>query len=653
MVDTVKPTLEAAVAALDPVVALLALVQITGDRTLLHKYAARLEGTQNMTRSAFVAVEGELAHADADDTVADEIRGLLAREVKAGRHPIMPVVDKPLFREMARLALGLDLPEMSIDPAYQHAGFTTDTRIRAPEKVPPEDFKVLIVGAGMVGINAAIKLQQAGIAYQVIEAERDVGGTWLVNTYPGAAVDTESRIYSYSFEPNSSWTRFYPNGPEFLTYLNKVVDKYGVRGRIDFNTRVSGAEWDEQSTKWVVKAHHDGRDVVYEGNVLIVACGPNNGPKYPDVENIDAFKGRIVHTANWDNDLDLRGKKVVLVGAACSGVQVAAAVADEVEQLTVVMRQPEYMIPNPNARASVDPLEIWAMENIPFVAQWKRLQGISSQMQDMRGMIKLDPEYREKTGGIAPMNDAIRQMCRSYIEASFPNDPEMVEMLTPDYPVFAKRPILDCSFYETLKKPNVKLVKGALASFDAGAVILADGTRLECDIVVLATGYNMYWGSQFDITGRGGKTLKEIFTPSPFSYWGMMVPGLPNFVLPAGPYSHLTANHAVVSEQQVHYIIELLQTVIDEDYSTFEVTEEAARGFVEEMDQDLVATAWVNKGTAHGYYRHPSGKVVLAIPRHNSEVWHKLRRPNLDDYNVVRKPDAHPAPARKMEALSI
>jgi 4-hydroxyacetophenone monooxygenase len=645
--------LDAAIAALDPVVALLSLVQITGDRTLLHRYGPGLDGTQNRTRSAFVAIEGELAHDEADEVAANEIRARLLHEMRRGRHPVLPQVDKALFREMARLALGLQLPEMSMDPAYQHSGFTTDTRIRQARKVPPAGFKVLVVGAGMIGINAAIKLQQAGFDFRVIEAERDVGGTWLLNTYPGAAVDTESRIYSYSFEPNSSWTRYYPNGPEFLTYLNKVVDKYGVRDRIDFHTRVEGAEWDDARSLWVVRTQRGGKEIVYEGNLLVMATGPNNGPKYPDVKDMEAFGGRIVHTAAWDDDLDLAGKQVVLVGAACSGVQVATAIADSVGHLTVVMRQPEYMIPNPNARAAVDPLEIWAMEHIPFVAQWKRLQGISSQMQDMRGMILIDEAHRAATGGIAPLNDGIRDMCRNYIREAFPDDPAMVETLTPDYPVFAKRPILDCSFYETLKRQNVDLVKGELAAFEKDAIVLTDGTRIPAEIVILATGYRMYWGTQFGISGRDGRTLRDIFDPSPFTYEGMMVPGLPNFMLAAGPYSHLTANHAVLGEQQVHYLIELLQTMVDEDLATVEVTEEATRAFVEEMDRDLARSAWVNKGSANGYYRHASGKVVLAVPRHNSVVWHKLRTPRMEDYRVTRREGGAPAGTPAMDMLSV
>src|SRR6185312_8756847 len=197
-----------------------------------------------------------------------------------------------------------------------------------PKKVPPANFKVLVVGAGMVGINAAVKLQQAGFDYQLIEGLEGVGGTWRANTYPGAAVDTPSRVYSYSFEPNASWTKYFPNGPEFLTYLNRVVDKYGLRHKIDFNTWVRGAAWDEERQIWTLRAERDGKEVRYEGNVLVVAAGPNNGPKYPDAGNMDAFAGPIIHSAEWDHNVNLRGKRVVLVGAACSGVQIASAIAD-------------------------------------------------------------------------------------------------------------------------------------------------------------------------------------------------------------------------------------------------------------------------------------------------------------------------------------
>lgn len=644
---------DAAIDALDPVIALLALVQSTGDVSLLRKYGPALEGTQHQVKEAFVAFDTPLEPSAASLEVAREVRDLLRAAVRSGRPPVLATLDKPLFREMARLALGLEMPAMSIDVAYQHGGFTTDTRVRKPKRLPPADFKVLVVGAGMMGINAAVKLQQAGFDFQVIEKLDAVGGNWLENTYPGAAVDTPSRVYSFSFEPNASWTKYYPVGPEFLAYLERVTDRYKLRERITFNTTVEGAQWDEERKLWKVNALQDGNKVVFEGQALIMAVGPNNAPNYPDVAHLDTFAGPVIHSAAWDHSVDLEGKKVVLVGTGCSGVQVANAIADTVGELVIIQRQPEHIIPNPAAHDPVDELERWAMEHIPFVVQWKRLQSLASAMQDMHGMVMKDEEYAAKTGGFGPINDGIRMMCEAYLKSHFPDDPGMVALLTPSFPVFAKRPILDCGFYETLKKRNVSIVRGALAACDDKAVILADGTRIECDVLLLSTGYKLFFGRQFDIRGSGGRTLKQAFDPYPFSYEGMLIPGFPNFVFMGAPYSYLVANHAVVSEQQVHYAIELLQWMVDDGLSSVDVTESAARAFVEDVDANLAKTAWVQCGNAHGYYRDHSRKVILAVPRHNSRIWHDTRSPRTGDFTVTRRPEMGPAVEPEMAMLTI
>lgn len=648
---------DAAIDALDPTMALMALIQMTGNRTLLNHYWDAIDGRQEDLVETFVDIHAHEERPAIDPAVVAEIRDRLRVAVKAGKPPVMPQLDRPMFKRMSRLLLGQDLPEMSVDVAFQHAGFTTDTRIRKAADVPPADFKVLVVGAGMMGINAAIKLQQAGFDFTVLEAMDTVGGNWLTNTYPGAAVDTPSRIYSFSFEPNASWTQFYPRGQEFLSYLDRVTDKYGLRDRIRFGTWVEGAEWDEKRKIWTVKAVRNGKPESHECNVLIMAVGPNNNPNYPKVKHLDSFKGPVIHSAAWDHSVDLTGKKVVLVGTGCSGVQVATAIADKVGELVIVQRQPEHIIPNPQAHAPVAEIERWAMEYVPFVAQWKRLQSLHSQMRDMHGMIMKDEDYAAKTGGFGPINDGMRMMCEGYLKSHFPDDPEMVELLTPNFPVFAKRPILDCGFYDTLKKPNVSIVRGELAEAEQDGVILADGTRIECDVLLLSTGYNLHFGRQFDIRGVGGETLTDAFDPHPFSYEGMLITGFPNFVFMGAPYSYLVANHAVVSEQQVHYIVELLQWMVDDHLSSFDVSPEATQAFIDDVDANLAKTAWVQCGSAHGYYRDKGAdgqkKVILAIPRHNSRIWHVLRSPREEDFNVTRAGDAvKPAP-REMEMLTI
>lgn len=648
-----EPTLESTVAGLEPVVALLSLVHLTGDRSLLHRYGPALDGTQQQLREAFAAVGGDAEHREADPVIVAQIRERLLDRLRRDPRPILTRVDPALFRDMARLALGIDMPERSLGPAYQYAGFTTDTRIRVPKLAPSADFKVLVVGAGMMGINAAIKLQQAGFDYTVVEAMDDVGGTWLVSTYPGAAVDTPSILYSYSFDPNPSWTRYYPNGPEFLTYLKDVVDRHDLRSRIHFNTRVHGAKWDEARRLWTVESTHNGQSRSYAANVLVIAVGPNNRAKFPDVQNLDAFEGPVLHTAEWDNGVDLAGKHVVQIGVGCSGVQLATAIADQVGQLDIVMRQPEYIIPNAQARAVVDPLDRKAQETIPFVAQWRRLQGLASQLQDMKGMMTIDPEWRAKSGRVSALNDAITDASLNFLKSKFPGDADMVARLTPDYPLFAKRPILDCGYYDTLKKPNVNLIEGALASCEKDAVVLADGTRIVCDVLLLATGYHLEFCTQFDISGRNGKTLRDCFTPTPYAYEGQMVPDFPNLFITGGPNSFLVANHAVVSEQQVHWMIELLQAMVDENLAAIDVREDACANYNKGIEESLELTCWVNKGSAHGYYRHASGKVVLAIGRHNSEIWHDSREPKLEHFTQTTSDRPARVPANAPGKLSI
>ena len=656
-VSDMNARIDAAIDALDPTMALMALIQMTGNRTLLNHYWDAIDGRQEELIETFVDINAHEERPTIDPAVAAEIRDRLRVAVKSGKPPVMPQLDRPMFKRMSRLLLGQDLPDMSVDVAFQHAGFTTDSRVRKAADVPPAGFKVIVVGAGMMGINAAIKLQQAGFDFTVLEAMDTVGGNWLTNTYPGAAVDTPSRIYSFSFEPNASWTQFYPRGPEFLSYLDRVTDKYGLRDRILFGTWVEGAEWDEARKIWTVKTVRNGKPESHECNILIMAVGPNNNPNYPKVKNLDAFKGPVIHSAAWDHSVDLTGKKVVLVGTGCSGVQVATAIADQVGELVIVQRQPEHILPNPLAHAPVAELERWAMEHVPFVAQWKRLQSLHSQMRDMHGMVMKDEDYAAKTGGFGPINDGMRMLCDGYVKSHFPDDPVMVELLTPNFPVFAKRPILDCGFYDTLKKPNVSIVRGELAEADQDAVILGDGTRIECDVLLLSTGYELHFGRQFDIRGAGGKTLKDAFDPHPFSYEGMLITGFPNFVFMGAPYSYLVANHAVVSEQQVHYIIELLQWMVDDHLSSFDVSEEATRAFVDDVDTALQNSAWVQCGSAHGYYRDKGAggqkKVILAIPRHNSRIWHDLRVPRQEDFHVTRAGDVSSGVAREMEMLTI
>jgi len=645
--------LEAIVDDLDPIVALLSLVHVTGDRALLHRYGPLLEGTEVQQRSAMVDF-GEIGHKEADPAIVAEIRAMLVDAVEANPEPQLREPDPALFREMLRLALGQELPEASIEVARHHGGFMTDTRVRVPETLPPADFKVVVIGGGMHGINAAIKLRQAGFAYTVLESRHEIGGTWSVNRYPGAAVDTPSVQYSYSFDPNPSWTKFYPMKDEFLEYLERVADKHRIRDNIHLNTTMDSAEWNEERQLWIVKATRDGEEATYEANAIILSVGVLSRPRWPDVRDRDRFRGPVLHSAAWDESVDLSGKRVAIIGTGCSGVQLTRAISEYASHVTTVQRQPDYIMPNPQALAPVPELERLAMERIPYVTQWKRTQSLASQLMDMRGMMAMDHEWHAETGGFGRLNDAMTKMSLDYLASKFPDDPEMVAKLTPPYPLFGKRPILDCGYYDALKRPNVDLVEGQLAAFEEEAIILSDGTRIECDAVALATGFHLDWYSRMNFVGRSGRTLNETFTPYPFAYEGITVPDFPNLFITHGPNCNLTANAAVIGEQQVHYIVELLQTMVDEGISAVEPDVEATRAYNEWTQEKLLDTAWYRKGKAHGYYRHDeSGRIVIATPRHNSTVWHAMRQPNMDHFVVTRRKDAKQREPRAMAMLDI
>lgn len=625
--------LRAAVDALDPVVALLALVHLTGDRTLLASHGPAFDGVPRKGGSSFSA-KAEQAPKEPDPAIVADIRARLVREMESNPEPVITAPDRALFKQMAQFCLDRELTEDALGMGREAAGFAVGEGGIEATRVPPEDFEVLIVGAGMMGIVAAVRLKAAGFRFRMIERNTGVGGTWFNNTYPNVAVDTPSVEYSISFAQNSSWTKYYPRGGEYREYLDGVARKFRIFDEIDFETEFTGCSWDGSTNQWLVRTMRGGEEVIYRARAVIMALGFLTRPSFPDVEGLDRFKGPILHGGYWDDSVDLNGKKIVVVGTGASSAQISTGLADRASHLTVIQRQPNYMMPDPRVLQDVGANELWALENIPFVTQWQRLQWFSSMMTRTASPAQIDPEYRARTGGVSEMNEAARRLSIGYLESKFADRPDLMEKLRPDFPFFSKRPILDCGYYDTLLRPDVSLVEGELTSCEEDAVVLADGSRIECEALILATGYTLEYFVDFDITGRGGVVLQDLWNPVPYAYKGMEVPGFPNFFITAGPNSGLASSHTVLAEQQVHYVVECLKRMVEDDLVTMEVTEKACSDFNAMLQERLENTIWIQSGTAHGYYRHHTGKIVLAFPGPNVEYWKMLRRPDMSHYQV-------------------
>lgn len=626
--------LRASVERLDPVIGLLALVHLTGDRTLLDSHGPAFDGVPRGGGSSFSA-KGPQGTKEADPAVVADIRARLIAEMESNPQAVLENPGPALFKQMAEFALDRSLTEDSLGMGREAAGFAVGVGGIEATKVPPADFDVLVVGAGMMGIVAAVRLKAAGFRFRVIERNNGVGGTWFNNTYPNVAVDTPSVEYSISFAQNSSWSKYYPRGGEYCRYLDGVARKFRIFDQIDFETEFTGCRWDAEALQWVVTTRRGGEEATYRARVVVMALGFLTRPAMPDVEGLDRFKGPVLHGGYWDDAVDLAGKNIVVVGTGASSAQISTGLADRAAHVTVLQRQPNYMMPDPRVMQDVDPDELWALENIPYVTQWQRLQWFSSMMTRTATPAQIDPEYRARTGGVSEMNEGARQVSIRYMEQKLAARPDLIEKVRPDFPFFSKRPILDCGYYDTLLRDDVSLVVGELKSCEEEAIVLSDGRRIECDALVLATGYTLEYFAEFDITGRDGADLQSLWNPVPYAYKGMEVPGFPNFFITAGPNSGLASSHTVLAEQQVHYVVECLKRMVEDDLATMEVTEKACSGFNAMLQERLENTIWMQSGTAHGYYRHHTGKIVLAFPGPNVEYWKMLRRPDMADYSAT------------------
>lgn len=625
--------LRAAIDECDPAPLLMALVHVTGDAGLLDRFESRLTftepGNHYQTGEATPATLGEYP----EDMVA-EVRALAHEVLGSGMSDELGVPDTEVFARMARMATTEKVAPEFLPLLREQAGFELAQR-RVPVTVtPPTDFSVIVIGAGIVGINAAIKLGEAGFSYTVFESRHEIGGTWSANTYPGAAVDTPSHYYSFSFALNPDWSRYYPTGPEYQDYLRNVVSESGIEQNIRFNTRVISATWSEDSRRWeVVTEGPDGTRATHHANAVITALGMLNSPNIPDVDGMDSFAGRIVHTAEWDTDLDLADKRVVVLGTGCTSVQVVPAIADRVRSLDVVVRSPHWIVPEKSVKNDVTEAQKWALAHIPRYHEWFRLRSYWFASDNLYLLPRIDPEWAAEHFSASPANDLVLRGAVSYLEASFPDRPDLIEKLTPDFRPYGKRIVKDPGFYKTLTRDNVHLHRASFERVTPDGVVTTEGEFIPADVIILATGFQLEFTTGIEITGRHGRTLAEDWDggQDPRAYLGIQVAGYPNLFVTAGPNSapNHGAGHNMLSESHVHYAIESLQYLLENGHDAMDVKPDVVEEYNDRVDEELDKTVWVHPGgkSLGGYYRNSKGRSVVASPWRLVDFWTMLREP--------------------------
>jgi len=607
---------------------LMVYVHLTRDEAFLDRFAPHI-------RSPFSGIPNDIP-----TSLEDELRRRLVECLSSPNAPVDSALPPELMRKMMSVGVGEPVAPEFVPLLLEQMGFEKPTPRRAvPGRVaPPARCKVLVIGAGLTGIAAGIKLGEAGYDYVIVEKNPEIGGTWWENVYPGVGVDTPSHFYSYSFELNAEWNYFNPKGPEMQAYLMRVVAKHGIRDRIVFNNRVTACVFDEAAKLWnVTICAPNGDERIIQATAVINAQGPLNRWRWPDIPGFEEFKGVKMHTAAWDPNTQFAGKRVGLIGTGASGAQVGPAVAAAAQHLTVFQRSKHWVLFNPEMNHAVPAGAKWAMQHIPHYLEWFRFRVYWTAADGLFANVLKDPNWTHTDLSISAHNEAVRQYCLGYLKTKLGARPELLEKMTPDYPVFGKRIVLDAGWVDMMLRDNVTLESDPIERITADSVITRSGHEHKIDVLVCATGFNVakMLGS-LQVIGRNGRSLGDEWGEEDArSYLGVTVPGYPNFFLTVGPNS--APNHAagqnIISEAQVHYIIECLDLVNAQGGSTIEPTQQAYEAWNAQIDKRMEQMIWTHP-KAKNYYRNSKGRVFMSWPYRLVDYWVQTRAPIRENFTI-------------------
>jgi cation diffusion facilitator CzcD-associated flavoprotein CzcO/acetyl esterase/lipase len=481
----------------------------------------------------------------------------------------------------------------------------------------PHQPSVAIIGAGFGGIGLGITLKKAGIdSFTIFEKAEGIGGVWRDNTYPGATCDVPSHLYSFSFEPNPEWSRRYSPQPEILDYLERCVEKYGMAPHLRLGTEVSKAEFDEGSGRWRVDTA-DGESV--EVDVLVSACGQLSRPAITRIEGADRFKGPIFHTARWDHDVDLHGKRAAVIGTGASTIQVVPAVAERVGQLDVYQRSAPYVIPKKDR-----PYKGWERALFRWFppvrlfqrfTQWLFFEVFIAAFNQFRPVGRLGVRMFERN-----LDDQV-------------SDPELRRALTPDHVLGCKRVLISPDYYSTLERPNVELVMQGVRELTKDGVMAEDGTERPADVIVLSTGFeSTRFLAPMEIRGRDGLDLNEAWREGANAYLGMTVAGFPNLFVMYGPNTNLGSGSVIFQlESQMAYIADAVER-LRRTGGWLSVRPEIQRAFDSEMQSRLSTSVW--QTGCNNWYVDEHGRNTNNWPGFTLEYRRRTRRLDPSDYEA-------------------
>ena len=604
-----------------------ALVHLTGDATLIR-------GDVRPTSQLFGDPQGGIG-AEQQAAVRQQALKALCAYRDAGRPALAPP-SPALVKEMVDFIVGAELDERYGDFLMSELKIFDEDPYRVSfddvDEEARRNFHVVVVGAGMSGILAAIRLQQAGIPYTVVEKNADVGGTWFENRYPGCRVDSPNHTYSYSFAPND-WPQHFSPQKALLGYFHRITSEFGIRGNIRFNTQVIEARFQEDGT-WNVLVASDAGEETIAANAVVTAVGQLNRPKMPDIDGVGTFRGPAFHTACWEAEHDLDGKRIVVIGTGASAFQTVPEIAKTARQVTVFQRTPPWVAPRAEYHDDISAAKHWLLNNVPFYAKWFRFWMFWTTGEGLLGMVRREPGWNED-GAVSEANQQLRAMLTANVQQMVGDDAELFAKCVPEYPPAGKRMLVDNGhWFRALKRDNVELVTEPVAAINESGVATQSGRQVDADVLIYGTGFH---ASRIlfpmRIHGKGGVELREHWGADPRAYLGIVVPGYPNLFCCYGPNTNIVVNGSIVffSECEVRYIMGCLKLLMQRGQRAMDCRQDVHDVYNERIDAGNLDMAW-GSPNVRSWYKNEHGRVTQNWPFTLLEFWNQTLAPDPQDF---------------------
>jgi len=613
---------------------LMALIHMTGDTGLL---SPEWRASYQPMEEAIKARMGGYTPAMAAELRA-RAKTAIAAHMEGAALP--PVPSPGMIATMMNFVAGADIPERYIPFLMAQLGLSGGDAGRCPaaettRNLAGSHLRVVIVGAGMSGLLAAIRLKQAGVDFTVIEKNADVGGTWLENVYPGCRVDVPSHLYAYSFEKRNDCRQFYATQDVLLAYFREMVDKYDLRPHIAFNAAVEEAIFDEAESIWRVRLRDPEGVRTLHAEALITAVGQLNRPNFPEIDGKDRFAGPSFHSAAWRQDIDLSGKRVAVIGTGASAYQFVPKIAPNVAKLSVFQRTAPWPLPKSHYHHEVPPEKIWLLNNVPFYDTWYRFYLFWTLTDGAISALTADADWDGPPQTIGAANAYFRGLLTETIQAQVTDRPDLLAKLIPDYPAGGKRLLVDNGLWcQTMKRDNVDLVTTPIDKIEPDGVATRDGVLHAADVIIYGTGFQasrFIWPMR--IVGRNGQEIQDAWQGDARAYLGITAPGFPNLFMIYGPNTNLVVNGSIVlfSECAVRYIIGCLDLLAQTGATTLEVKQSVHDAFNLKVDAANARMAWGAAGVS-SWYKNATGRVSQNWPFPLVDYWNATLAPNPDDF---------------------